>query len=369
MAVGLPTKVSYVDGDVFSASDINDTNGTINLIGQTNNFYAGKNKIINGALDINQRNFTSNTANASFNFDRFSQLNSGGTVTVTPQTFTPGAAPVAGYEATNFVRMVTASQSAAGDFAIIRHAIENVRTFANQTVTFSFWAKATSGTPKITVEIDQNFGSAPGSLGVLTTFGTVTLSTSWARYTVTGTVPSISGKTIGAGSFLTLYFWVSAGSTYAARTNSMGVQNNTFDLWGFQLEAGSTATAFQTATGTIQGELAACQRYYYRTTGTGTDSRIATMGASATNSICDFNIAIPVTMRSTITTFDNANLGAYQNLNNTNYSGGTWTILTGIPTAPVIRYTHGSGVFTQGSTVFPAQNSSGTGFIGLGAEL
>jgi hypothetical protein len=35
MAVGFPTKVSYADGDVFSASDINDTNGTINLIKPT----------------------------------------------------------------------------------------------------------------------------------------------------------------------------------------------------------------------------------------------------------------------------------------------------------------------------------------------
>jgi hypothetical protein len=35
MAVGFPTKVTYADGDVFSASDINDTNGTINLIKPT----------------------------------------------------------------------------------------------------------------------------------------------------------------------------------------------------------------------------------------------------------------------------------------------------------------------------------------------
>jgi hypothetical protein len=32
MAVGLPLKTTYVNGDVFSASDINDTNGTINLV-------------------------------------------------------------------------------------------------------------------------------------------------------------------------------------------------------------------------------------------------------------------------------------------------------------------------------------------------
>ena len=35
MAVGFPTKVTYANGDVFSASDINDTNGTINLINPT----------------------------------------------------------------------------------------------------------------------------------------------------------------------------------------------------------------------------------------------------------------------------------------------------------------------------------------------
>lgn len=35
MAVGFPTKVSYANGDVFSASDINDTNGTLNLLNPT----------------------------------------------------------------------------------------------------------------------------------------------------------------------------------------------------------------------------------------------------------------------------------------------------------------------------------------------
>jgi hypothetical protein len=88
-----------------------------------------------------------------------------------------------------------------------------------------------------------------------------TISTSWARYTQTFAVPSISGKTIGAGDSLSLIFFVSAGSDLNSRTNSSGLNNTTFDLWGFQVEVGSTATSFQTATGTIQGELAACQRY------------------------------------------------------------------------------------------------------------
>jgi hypothetical protein len=35
MAVGFPAKVTYADGDVYSASDINDSNGTLNLLNPT----------------------------------------------------------------------------------------------------------------------------------------------------------------------------------------------------------------------------------------------------------------------------------------------------------------------------------------------
>jgi hypothetical protein len=226
------------------------------------NFAAGKNKIINGDLRINQRNFTSNTADLSFNFDRFSQLNTGGgTLTTTPQVLTP--ATISGYGGTNYVRCVTASQSAVSDYAIYRNQIEDVRVSAGQTVTISFYAKAASGTPKIAVEVEQAFGLG-GSGAVVTTINTITLSTSWARYTVTGAIPSVSGKTIAAGSYANVFFWLSAGSNFNSRTGSIGNQNNTFEMTGFQYEIGNTATAFQTATGTIQGELNLCYRYFQR---------------------------------------------------------------------------------------------------------
>lgn len=232
------------------------------------NFCAGKNAILNGDFRFNQRNFTSNTTSASYNFDRWRQENSGGSFTVTPQTFTPGAAPVAGYEGINFVRGITAAQSAAGDYALLGQRIEDVRTYAGSTVTVSFWAKANTGTPKIGVELSQNFGSGGSpSSQVNTAGGSVTLSTSWARYSVTVSVPSISGKTIGTtanSSYLELNLWTSSGATNAARASSIGIQNFTADIWGVQVEPGSVATAFETATGTIAGELDACRRYYYR---------------------------------------------------------------------------------------------------------
>lgn len=231
----------------------------------TNLFYAGKNKMINGDFRINQRNFTSNTAGGSFNFDRWFQDNDGGTVTCTPQTFTPGTAPVAGYEGSTFLRQVVASQSTTAQYAQIRQKVEGVRTFAGQTVTLSFWAKAASGTPKIAPMFQQDFGG--GSANVNTVGSSVTLSTTWARYSVTVSIPSLSGKTIGTSNadFLSITLWTSAGSTYNSLTNSLGLQNNTFDIWGVQLEAGSTATEFQTASGSIGGELNLCQRYYEQT--------------------------------------------------------------------------------------------------------
>ena len=263
---------------------------------------AAKNKIINGDFTFNQRAFTSNTTTASYNFDRWLQQNSGGSFTVTPQTFTAGSAPVAGYEATNFLQGITATQSAAGDFAIITQRIENVRTFAGNTVTISFYAKANTGTPKIGIEIQQNFGSGGSpSATVSTPAGSITLTTSFARYSVTVAVPSISGKTVGTTantSYLELNLWTSSGSTNATRASSIGIQNFSASVWGVQLEYGSTATPFQTATGTIQGELAACQRYYQRTTGTASNTAYICSGVAISTTRVFLNYASPVTMRS-----------------------------------------------------------------------
>jgi hypothetical protein len=224
---------------------------------------AGKNKIINGDFSVNQRNFTSTTSDSIYIYDRYLTRTSDGTGTYSAQTFTPGAAPVAGYEGKNYLRIVTTGQTLASAVTNVQQRIESVRTFAGQTVTVSFWAKANSGTPKIATELIQNFGSG-GSTQVTNYAGQVTLSTSWARYSVTISLPSISGKTIGTSDALYLLLFVSAGTDFNARTGSLGIQSNTFEFWGVQVEYGSKATPFQTASGgSIQGELAMCQRYYY----------------------------------------------------------------------------------------------------------
>jgi hypothetical protein len=278
------------------------------------NYAAGKNKFINGDFRINQRAFTSTTATAStYGFDRWITSSSDGTVTFSAQTFTPGTAPVSGYEAINFLRAATTGQTLASANTQIHQRVEDVRTFAGQTITISFWAKAASGTPKIAVEVSQAFGTGGSPSSTVNTYaGQVTTSTSWARYSVTVSVPSISGKTIGTdsnSSSLPIRFHTSAGSDLNARTGSLGIQNATIDIWGIQAEDGSVATAFQTATGTIQGELAACQRYYLKSYNQDTAPATASnsvgnfqfQAISATPTASRANVRFPVTMRTSPT--------------------------------------------------------------------
>jgi len=229
-----------------------------------NSFFAGKNAIINGDFRINQRGFSSSTT-GGFGFDRWQVGANDGTTTYSAQTFTAGAAPVSGYEAINYARMASTGQTSANAYSILLQKIEDVRTFAGQTVTVSFWAKATSGTPSVAINLYQDFGSG-GSAGVYSypSVKKVATNTSWTRYSATISVASVSGKTIGTGSNLTLYLWISGGSNWNTQTDSMGIQTTTIDFWGVQVESGSVATAFQTATGTLQGEIALAQRYFRR---------------------------------------------------------------------------------------------------------
>jgi hypothetical protein len=263
----------------------------------TSLFGANKNVFLNADFRINQRGFTSTTSSATYGFDRWRTTMAGGTITYSAQTFTPGAAPVAGYEAINYARLVTTGQSAASDRAVLNQLVEDVRVLSGQTVTVSFWAQAGSGTPKVNVILNQNFGTG-GSSSVNASVPTAqTISTSWARYSFTFANPSVSGKTISAtDSRSNVQIYVSDGGDFGS---GVGAQNNTFNIWGVQMEAGSVATPFATATGTIQGELAACQRYCYSLL-TGTSKSFG-IGTNYTATAAYTSLSFPVTMRTTPT--------------------------------------------------------------------
>ena len=253
-------------------------------------YAAGKNKIINGDMGVWQRGTTINTVSGADTFfaDRFVGRGDApsGTPVVTRQTFTPGTAPVSGYEGQYFLRYTTGGNVSMA----ISQKIEDVRTLAGQTITVSFWAK-TSTAKTFTILLRQAFGS--GGSADVDQSASYTTTTSWQRFTQTFTLGSLSGKTIGTNSFLLLQ-----PVAYSSQTGNFDV-----DLWGVQVEAGSVATALQTATGTIQGELAACQRYFFKSPemsvvpGAATSSGLIRGGTNASGNRWIGAFCLPVTMR------------------------------------------------------------------------
>jgi hypothetical protein len=297
-------------------------------------FVAGKNKIINGDFGIWQRgtNFTS-IGNNVYTADRWC-TESNGTSTVTQQTFTGGSAPVAGYAGQYFLRQQVTSPSTVSG---LNYRIEDIRTLSGQTATISFWAKAAS-TTALSFLASQFFVAAQQD-NMATTFS---IGTSWQRYTFTGTIGSISGYTLPNPNFLSLRFLVLTNTAY------------TLDIWGVQLEAGSVATPFTTATGTFQGELAACQRYFAKSysQGTAPQTNSTTNGLIAFPSVLAVNggiwttVKLPSTMRTSPTVTIYSYAGSVAGSISQESSGSD--------------FSSNSGLATQiGDSSFAAYNGSG----------
>jgi hypothetical protein len=354
-----PSKVNFVTGDILTATNMNDVGGAINLL-EGAQFAAGVNKFLNSDFSIWQRgtSFTLTTATETYCADRYSFAAYGTSTaaTVTRQAFTPGTAPVAGYEGQYFARLTNFATATAWQ---IRQRIENVQTFAGQTVTFSFWAKAgTAISSAVTVQAIQNFGSG-GSTAVTTNFTSVgSITTGWARYTYTLAIPAVTGKTIGTSSYLDITIFQNA-----SLTNS-----NAIDTWGWQIEAASTASNFATATGTVQGELAACQRYYFRTPAGG--NQTTAFGANLpTTSIAVFNTQLPVPLRGN-PTFGSGTAASLTIGYGANVSVNAATIVGDVMGPNYAQwYITAAGVpFTTGG-VARATSSATTGWVEFSAEL
>lgn len=167
--------------------------------------------------------------------------------------------------------------------------IEDVRQLNGQVVTLSFYAKyTTTATTLSAITLRQNFGTGGSpSADVTTTIASnVALTASWARYSYTFTVPSISGKTLGTTretSMLELKFDVGSAANY------------NLSIWGVQLEQRPTTSRFVIPDyGT---ELVKCRRYYYEINNRqSVSSNIVGNGYKTTTTICSFWLPFPVTM-------------------------------------------------------------------------
>jgi len=218
-----------------------------------------RNKIINGNFAIWQR-ATSQTTTGWGSADRWRlNLVSSGTATLSQQSFDVGQTEVPG-NPKYYVRAEPVTNSSSAENISIRQSIEGVETLAGQTATLSFWAKADSN-KNIATEFFQLFGGG-GSAQTSINPTTHSLTTSWQKFTTTFSVPSISGKTVGSNNWMGFAFFLSAGSDYDSRTNSLGNQSGTFDIAQVQLEEGEVATPFEHRPLTL--ELNLCQRYFLK---------------------------------------------------------------------------------------------------------
>lgn len=133
-----------------------------------------------------------------------------------------------------------------------------------------------------------------------------------------------------------------------------------------KLEAGSSATAFCYAGETIEGELANCQRYYWRNTQLTNNDTLGGYGNAVATTTIEFILPFPVFMRTPPTSIDSANLAASDGVN-VRHNMSSITFGTS-------SYQHGyfSGT-VSGATQFRNYNllnqTSTTAYIGFSAEL
>jgi hypothetical protein len=131
-----------------------------------------------------------------------------------------------------------------------------------------------------------------------------------------------------------------------------------------QLEAGSTATAFRRNANSIEGELAACQRYAYRTQGTVFNYH--GQGSAQSSTVAVIVIPQVTTFRDVPSSLDFSNLALYDG--SSIIAVTNVTLSTGSRNLSAVAVTVASGL-TVNRPYFLISNNSTNGFLQQNAEL
>jgi hypothetical protein len=341
------------------------TTATVNGIPLRPGVLDPENRIINGAFDFWQRG-TSSTA-AGYLADRWYNNVNTGTVTSSRQAFTVGDT-LGSNNPAYFLRQTVSGQSAAGAYAVSEQRIEDVRSYAGQTITVLGWARRSSGSGNMAVEPRQEFGTGGSpSSAVSVTAQTVTLTGSWAPFALTFAIPSISGKTLGTNNNHALYliFWNSAGSDFNSRNNSLGLQTIGVDLWGIHIKQGThTTSAVDLYRQPELGpELARCQRYYELFGQSG-------VGRVASATVTDMSFNFSVTKRAT-PTIALVGTGSPQITESTVSVRTVTSISASYPGNPgtLMSLTVAGGGMTSPNMILAYPSNFPNGFLSASAEL
>jgi hypothetical protein len=323
-----------------------------------------QNAVYNSGFDVWQRG-TSSTANASaagngYSADRWQSVYTSGSMTTTRQ---------ATNDTTNLpniqycARVQRNSGQTSTQNVIISQTLETVDSirFTGQTVTMSFWARAganySASASGLIAGLFLGTGTDQNVLFSFTGQSTVvsatrTLTTTWQRFSITGTVATTATE-------LGYYFYYAGVGTAGA--------NDYFEITGVQLETGSVATPFNRMSGTIQGELAACQRYYYRAVADTAYGSVAPYAVAASSSGFIAMIQPPATMRVSPTSIDFSTL-AFVNYADTLYAASSLT-LPANNNKQVILVSGSITGATAGHAGRLTGNNSTAAYLGFSAEL
>ena len=267
--------------------------------GTTTGYYGFKNRIINGAMVIDQRNAGASvtpTTDLTYTLDRYlTRFSAASKYSV--QQNAGAITPPTGF--TNYlgVTSLSAYSISASDYFGISQRVEGFNvsdlgwgTASAQSVTLSFWVRSS-----LTGTFGVAFVNSATSRAYPATY-TISTANTWEQKTVTiagdtsGTWVTDNGIGVqitwglgyGTSNSTTANAW-NAGTGFMATgaTSVVGTNGATFYITGVQLEKGSTATSFDYRPyGT---ELQLCQRYYEKIGFGDSNSRYPTVSAVATS--------------------------------------------------------------------------------------
>ena len=329
-------------------------------------FNTFKNRIINGRMDIDQRNagaaitVNSNTG-AQFGADRFlvQGTTSDGVFTAQQSTSTPPS----GF--TNFLRITTTTASASPASGALYATSQIIEGFniadlgfgaaGASTVTFSFWIRSSlTGTFSGSLKNGNSFNrSYPFTY-------TINAANTWEYKTIT-----VAGDTTGTwqtGNLggLIVYWDLGCGSSLLSTANSwqagnfngvtgstrlISTLNATLDITGVQLEKGSTATSFDYRPyGT---ELALCQRYYYRVQALGAGTKLTETGYAVATTLAFMKNPFPVRLRTAPSALEQS--GTASDYVIERCGAGTFTTCSAVPIINSASTWNGETTFTVAS--------------------
>ena len=276
------------------------------------------NRVINGAMEINQRASSYTATGEEYTLDRFEHRTGSGFTFDT--TTTQSTSAPAGFTKSLKITPDSTQTPSGSHNGMVGQLIEanNLVGFAHGTSSakksvLSFYAKSASQNNNHQYTVQLNKLASSGQYYYVNKAFTVT--SSWQRFTVAFAADTSNDITTGTGEGFRILFHLAAGSsdigsevsTWTAangnfavtgQSNFMDNTSNEFYLTGVQLEAidSDVATDFEHIS--LGQALLACQRYYYKETAT----YYCGLGYSnAPQTYCLGNMHQPVVMRATPT--------------------------------------------------------------------